>query len=327
MEANIGSVPTRDAVPTRDGVPTRDAVPTRNAVPIRFDTVSFLSDYGHEDEFVGVVHSVIRTIAPHVTVIDITHQIAAHDTRAGGLALARAANYLCSGVVVAVVDPTVGTERRAVVIEVGDGDSYLVGPDNGLLAPAVGLVGGATRAIELTSPDHRLAAAGGATFDGRDVFAPTAAHLCNGVPLEELGSDINPASLMPAVLPVSAIQGDELVGEVLWIDRYGNCQLNIDPADIAYLGATMRVVMPDTEKTGVRTEAYDQIPVGRVGVIVDSSGLVSLAVARGSAASEFGLVEGDEVRIAPIEYGEASLQTQQLGETVAVNVGCPPHRK
>ncbi|MXW76205.1 MAG: SAM-dependent chlorinase/fluorinase [Acidimicrobiaceae bacterium] len=286
----------------------------------RFDTISFLSDYGHEDEFVGVVHSVIRSIAPHVAIIDVTHGITPHDTRAGGLALARAANYLCPGVVVAVVDPGVGTRRRAVAIEVGDGASYLIGPDNGLLAPAVGLVGGATRAIELTSQDHRLPLAGGATFDGRDVFAPAAAHLCNGVPLEQLGEDIDTTGLVPGVLSVSQIEGDELVAEVLWIDRFGNCQLNVDPADIDHLGTTMLVIMANTEKIGMRTEAYDQIPTGRAGLMVDSSGLLSLAIARGSAASEFNLAEGDEIRL-------AATDGQQGGATIAVEIQRKEHRR
>ncbi len=286
----------------------------------RFDTISFLSDYGYEDEFVGVVHSVIRSIAPHVAIIDVTHGITPHDTRAGGLALARAANYLCPGVVVAVVDPGVGTQRRAVAIEVGDGASYLIGPDNGLLAPAVGLVGGATRAIELTSQDHRVPLAGGATFDGRDVFAPAAAHLCNGISLEELGADIDTASLVPGVLPVSHLDGDELLAEVLWIDRFGNCQLNVDPVDVDRFGTTMLVVMPNTEKIGMRTEAYDQIPTGRAGLMVDSSGLLSLAIARGSAASEFDLVEGDEVRLAATDDSTAQTQAQQGGATIAVEI-------
>ncbi|MDE0607700.1 MAG: SAM-dependent chlorinase/fluorinase [Acidimicrobiaceae bacterium] len=291
----------------------------------RFDTVSFLSDYGHEDEFVGVVHSVIRSIAPHVAIIDVAHGITPHDARAGGLALARAANYLCPGVVVAVVDPGVGTRRRAVAIEVGDGASYLVGPDNGLLAPAVGLVGGATRAIELTSPDHRLPLAGGATFDGRDVFAPAAAHLCNGVPLEELGEAIEAAGLVPGVLPVSQMEGDELVAEVLWIDRFGNCQLNVDPVDVDQFGTTILVVMPNTEKIGMRTEAYDQIPTGRAGLMVDSSGLLSLAVARGSAASEFDLAEGDEIRLAvadsrSVADSRAGTDSQQGGVSIAVEI-------
>ena len=286
----------------------------------RFDTISFLSDYGYEDEFVGVVHSVIRSIAPHVAIIDVTHGITPHDTRAGGLALARAANYLCPGVVVAVVDPGVGTQRRAVAIEVGDGASYLIGPDNGLLAPAVGLVGGATRAIELTSQDHRVPLAGGATFDGRDVFAPAAAHLCNGISLEELGADIDTASLVPGVLPVSHLDGDELLAEVLWIDRFGNCQLNVDPVDVDRFGATMLVVMPNTEKIGMRTEAYDQIPTGRAGLMVDSSGLLSLAIARGSAASEFDLAEGDEIRLAATDGSTAQTQAQQGGATIAVEI-------
>ena len=105
----------------------------------RHDTLSFLSDYGTDDEFVGVVHSVVVSIAPHVRIVDVTHGIAPHDVRAGGLALARSAQYLCPGVVLAVVDPGVGTTRRRVAVEVGSGQSVLVGPDNGLLAPAVAL--------------------------------------------------------------------------------------------------------------------------------------------------------------------------------------------
>jgi len=289
-------------------------------VPSRFDTVSFLSDYGHCDEFVGVVHSVIRSIAPQVEIIDVTHGIAAHDTRAGGLALARAANYLCPGVVLAVVDPTVGTTRRPVVVEVGDGASYLIGPDNGLLAPAVGLVGGATRAVELTSLDHRLPSAAAATFDGRDVFAPAAAHLCNGVPLEELGDDIDTAGLIPGVLPVSQLQDGELVAEVLWIDRFGNCQLNVDPLDIADFGTTMTVALPNITKIGMLVGAYDEIPTGRAGLLVDSSGLLSVAVARGSAASEFGLDEGDEIRLSANDDGTAHADPRQGGATIAVEI-------
>ncbi len=116
-----------------------------------YETVSFLSDYGSVDEFVGVVHSVIRQLAPGVGVVDVTHEVAPHDVRGGSLTLARAAQYLAPGVVLAVVDPGVGTARRAVAIEVGDGEAVFVGPDNGLLAPAVAMVGGATRAVELTS--------------------------------------------------------------------------------------------------------------------------------------------------------------------------------
>src|SRR3954470_24063765 len=170
----------------------------------RFTTVSFLSDYGLADEFVGVVHSVIRSVAPAAAVIDVTHQAPRHDVRAGRLALVRAVQYLRAGVVLAVVDPGVGTERRAVAVEVADGESVFVGPDNGLLASAVSMVGGATRAVELTNADYQLPAPG-PTFAGRDVFAPAAAHLCNGVALSELGPDVDPFTLRPGILPVPRV--------------------------------------------------------------------------------------------------------------------------
>src|SRR5262245_61764397 len=122
----------------------------------RYDTVTFLSDYGLVDEFVGIVHSVIRSIAPGVEVVDLTHGITPYDVRGGSLTLARSAPFLCPGVVVAVVDPGVGTDRKAIAVEVGDGASVLAGPDNGLLAPAVAMCGGATRAVELTDPAFQL---------------------------------------------------------------------------------------------------------------------------------------------------------------------------
>src|SRR3954464_8376756 len=153
-----------------------------SAAAARYDTVSFLSDYGHADEFVGVVKGVIRNLAHHAVVIDLCHEIPPHDVRAGSLALARSVQYLPPGVVLAVVDPGVGSDRRAVAVEVGDDTqaAYFVGPDNGLLASAVAMTGGARRAVSLTNPDYQLASPG-PTFAGRDVFAPAVAHLCNGV--------------------------------------------------------------------------------------------------------------------------------------------------
>ena len=272
------------------------------AAPAGYDTISFLSDYGHHDEFVGVVHSVIAAIAPQARVVDVTHGIAGCNVRAGGLALARAAQYLLPGVVLAVVDPGVGTDRRPVAVEVGDGASVLVGPDNGLLAPAVALVGGAGRAVELAGAAYRLdtRAELGSTFDGRDVFAPAAAHLCCGVPLSALGPAIDPATLTPGMLPVSRRDGDDLVAEVLWVDRFGNCQLNVDPAEVdelAATGAPLQVMADEDLRTAERAWAYADVPPGRVGLITDSSGLVSLALPQRSAADELGLHEGAEVRL------------------------------
>ena len=197
----------------------------------RYETVSFLSDFGTADECVGVVKAVIRDLAPHARVIDLTHEIPPFDVRAGSLALARGIAYVPSGVVLAVVDPGVGTDRRAVAIEVADGDGVLVGPDNGLLAPAVAMAGGAERAVVLTNTELHLAAPG-VTFAGRDVFAPVAAHLCNGVDLAELGEPIEADLLLPGVVPLPARRGRPSSCEVLWVDRFGNCQLNVGPDDL-----------------------------------------------------------------------------------------------
>ena len=263
---------------------------------MRFDTISFLSDYGTTDEFVGVVHSVIRQIAPEVRVIDLNHHVPAHDVRAGGLTLARSAQYLAPGVVLAVVDPAVGTARRAIAVEVGDGASILVGPDNGLLAPAVAMVGGATRAVELTEPEFQLPAPG-PTFAGRDVFAPVAAHLCNGVDLAELGPEIDPYALTPGMIPITREEGDELIAEVLWTDQFGNLQLNVDPAEIEGLGDRIELRFDKRVRTGIRRTTYAEVPVGEIGLIVDSYGLVSMAVNRSSAAEELRIGTGDEVRL------------------------------
>ena len=259
-----------------------------------YDTISFLSDYGRVDESVGVVHSVIAQLAPSARIVDVTHEIAPHDVRAGGLALARAAQYLAPGVVVAAVDPGVGTLRRAVAIEVGDGDAVFVGPDNALLAPAVAMVGGATRAVELTEARYQLAAPG-PTFSGRDVFGPAAAHLCAGVSLTELGPEVDPAGLTPATMPITRQEGDLLYAEVLWTDHYGNLQLNVDPEEIAELGDRIELRFGGRVRTGVRRRTYAEIPVGEVGLVVDSYGLVSIAGDRWSAAEELGLGTGDEV--------------------------------
>lgn len=254
----------------------------------RYDTVSFLSDYGRVDEFVGVVHSVIRSIAPDVRVIDITHDIAPYDVRAGGLALVRAANYLAPGVVVAVVDPTVGTARRPIAVEIGGGSSVLVGPDNGVLAPVVQLCGGADRAVEIVNPDYRFTTEPG-TFDGRDVFAPAAAHLCNGVDLSELGPIIDPISLFPAMIPLTREDDGRLHAEVLWVDHYGNAQLNVDPDELDAFDDHVRLVMDDGARVARRVATFAELDPNEIGLIVDSYGLVTVVMDKKSAAEELGL--------------------------------------
>ena len=267
----------------------------------RFDTITFLSDYGTGDEFVGVVKSVIRQIAPHVTVVDLTHEVPAYDVRAGGLTLSRAAQYLCPGVVLAVVDPGVGTERRGIAVEVGGGQSYLVGPDNGLLAGAVAMCGGATAAVELTNPEYQLLAPG-PTFAGRDVFAPAAAHLCAGVPLADLGRAIDPLSLLPGLLPLTREEDGALLAEVLWVDRYGNCQLNVDPDEVAAFGPRVQLRWGDDVRTAERAATYEGIAPGQVGLVVDSYGMLSVCLGKRSASAELRLPVGTEVTLqAPVD--------------------------
>jgi len=264
----------------------------------RHETVSFLSDYGLEDEFVGVVRSVIRSLAPHVSVVDVTHGVPAHDVRAASLALVRSVQYLAPGVVLAVVDPGVGTDRRAVAVEVGpEGEAVFVGPDNGLLAAAVAMTGGATRAVELTEPKYHLAAPA-ATFAGRDVFAPVAGYLCNGVDLAEFGPPIDPITLRPGLLPLCRQEEGRLLCEVLWVDHFGNAQLNVDPDEIAAMGQRISLRWGiDQVRTGRLAGTYGELKAGEVGLVVDSYGLVSVALDRRSAAEELRLRPGDAVTL------------------------------
>ncbi len=293
-------------------------------VSSRYDTITFMSDYGRADEFVGLVHSVIRSIAPDVRVIDLTHDVAPYDVRAGGLTLARSAQYLAPGVVLAVVDPGVGTERRGVAVEVGDGASVLVGPDNGLLAPAVAMCGGATRVVELTNGDMQLPAPG-PTFAGRDVFAPAAAHLCNGVDLAELGDAVDPVTLLPGLLPVNYEEDGELVAEVLWVDRYGNAQLNVDPSELDDLGDPVRLRLGDDVRSAHRADTYSQVRTNEVGLVVDSYGLISVAVDRRAAAGELGLDVGTEVRLSAFADEDGS--ATNVGITTDVSLGGVRDRK
>jgi S-adenosylmethionine hydrolase len=283
---------------------------------LRYDTITFLSDYGLVDEFVGVVHSVIRSITPEAHVIDLTHQIPPYDVRAGGLTLARSVQYLCPGVVLAVVDPGVATERRAIAVEVGEGQSVLIGPDNGLLAPAVAMCGGATRAVLLDDPEYHLPAPG-ATFAGRDIFAPVAAHLAAGVPFEAVGTEIDTALLLPGVLPISHTDGDDLVAQVLWIDGYGNAQLNVDPDEIADWGDRVRLSFNDQTRTGRVVENYRDVGPNEIGLVVDSYGLLAVVLDQQSAASQLGL--GPETGVRLSAFAEDEQETG--GITTAVQLG------
>ncbi len=195
--------------------------------------VSFLSDYGHTDEFAGVCRAVMLGLAPELTIVDVTHDVPVHDVKAGALTLVRAVQYLPEGIVLAVVDPGVGTERRAIAVETESG--YFLGPDNGLLAPAVAMIGGASRAVSLTNDEYHLESPG-PTFAGRDVLAPAAGYLARGVPLVELGEEIDPVGMVPGLVSLPTEEDGTIAGEVWWVDRFGNCQINVDPAELRIHG-------------------------------------------------------------------------------------------
>ncbi|MFM7262538.1 MAG: S-adenosyl-l-methionine hydroxide adenosyltransferase family protein [Acidimicrobiales bacterium] len=263
------------------------------------DHVALLTDYGLDDEFVGVLKSVITDIAPHVRITDITHGVPPFDIRWGSLALARAIQYVPAGVIVAVVDPGVGSNRRAVAIEVAGGEGIIIGPDNGLLPSAAAMAGGAERVFVLSNGELHLDAPG-TTFAGRDVFAPVAAFLCNGGSIEEVGEEIDPAQLMPGLVPLPQTfdhpeRGTGMRCEVTWVDRYGNCQLNVGPDEIAGLGPVLRVVVGDEVRSARLVDHFAALTDGAIGAVVDSYGMVALAVNRGSAAASLGLSAGDEV--------------------------------
>ena len=187
--------------------------------------ITFLTDFGLADDFVGTCHGVIKTIAPEAQIIDITHGISPRQVLQGSLVLANTISYMPRGVHLAVVDPGVGTPRRPLALRDAEGRLY-VGPDNGLLVPAAERCGGIVEAHELASPAYALASVS-RTFHGRDLFAPAAAHLALGVPIEQLGPPVDPESLIRLDVPEPEVAGDRIEATVLDVDRFGNVGLNL----------------------------------------------------------------------------------------------------
>jgi S-adenosylmethionine hydrolase len=262
--------------------------------------IAFVSDYGLADEFVGVCKAVMLAFAPDVTIVDLGHDLAPHDIRAGALLLVRSVQYLPDGcIVVAVVDPGVGTERRLVAVETDR--ATLLGPDNGLLAPAVAMAGGPRRVVTLDKPEYQLEAPG-PTFAGRDVLAPAAGHLAAGVPLEELGSPADPAGLVPGVLPLPHTEpGGAIHGEIWWVDRFGNCQLNVDPDELRAAGAQpggpVEVHIGGTARAARWVRTYGDARPSELVLLVDSYGLLCLAFDREPAAAQLGVRAGAAVTL------------------------------
>jgi S-adenosylmethionine hydrolase len=247
-----------------------------------------------------VCHGVILRIAPDAEVIDVTHGIAPQNVLQGALVLADTLPYFPVGIHLAVVDPEVGGERRAIALRGGDGRLY-VGPDNGLLVVAAGRQGGVAEAVELTEPAYRLEAVAH-TFHGRDIFAPAAAHLAAGVALDELGPAVDPATLVRLELPEPELGKRRIVATVLNVDRFGNVQLNLRREHLERVGilpgATVELEIGFERYFAVAARTFPQVRRGDIVLYEDSYSNVALAINQGNAAEMFGAAVGQELRLA-----------------------------
>lgn len=261
--------------------------------------VSFLSDFGLQDEFVGVVHGVIAKLSPQSRVIDVGHGFPRGNVKAAALALTRSIQYMPEGVCLAVVDPGVGTERKAIAAETSWG--YFVGPDNGLLSPAVAMVGGATDVVSIENPEAMIPSPG-ETFHGRDVFGPAAALLASGdAALGDLGPPVPSDTVTPMMLPLSETKNSIVTGEAWWVDQFGNVETNIAPDELTAVGVVAGQTV--TVKVGATLHAvpwvtsYGDVGEGEPLIHVDSVGLIALAVHGGRADELLNVGEGVAVSL------------------------------
>ena len=265
--------------------------------------LSFLSDYGYADEFVGVCHGVVQRIAPGAVVIDLTHDIPRHEVRLGALSLQNAIRYLPQGVHIAVVDPGVGSERRPVALRTRDGNLF-VGPDNGLLWPAAETCGGVTQALDIAESPHRLEPVS-ATFHGRDLFAPVAAHLAAGASFEDAGRELDPATLQRLELPPPEVSEGRIRTRVLAVDRFGNLQLNLRADDMRASGFEpgdcLEVLSPRRSGEAVYARTFADVGERQAVIIEDSSGRMAVAVNQGRAAGALGVGADAELLLQPCD--------------------------
>jgi S-adenosyl-L-methionine hydrolase (adenosine-forming) len=263
--------------------------------------VSLLTDYGHEDDFVGVCHGVILGIHPEARIVDVSHGIPRYGVRHGALVLRNALPYLPVGVHVAIVDPQVGTERRAIAVRTAD-RRLLVGPDNGLLSLAWERCGGVDVAVDVTRSPHRLEPVS-ATFHGRDVFAPVAAHLAAGVDLRDTGDPLDPATLQVVELPRPRHEDGALLAHALAVDRFGNVALNVGHDDLAgsdiKLGGSVELWIGEESYLATYTQTFADVSAGELIVYEDAYRALAVAINRGDAAATLGLGADAEVRLRP----------------------------
>ena len=219
-------------------------------------TIVFLSDFGYRNEWVGICHAVMNRIAPASPIVDLSHGIPPLDVRGGAVLLVDSLPYLAAdAVVLAIVDPSVGRDRD-IALEAADG-RLIVGPDNGLLAPAASALGGVARAVEITSPEVVLTAIS-PSFHARDVLAPAAAHLAAGAELATLGVAVEPATLAELTIPEPTVERGKIECEVLDLNRFGNVLLNVRESQLAEAGPRRRRRDPGRRDLGDRAGPPDR---------------------------------------------------------------------
>jgi hypothetical protein len=263
--------------------------------------ITLLTDYGRDDDFVGVCHGVIRTIHPEAQIVDITHGVRRYAVRQGALVLRNTLPYTPVGVHAAVVDPQVGTERRAVALRTTDG-RILVGPDNGLLSLAWERCGGIELAVDVSRSPHRLEPVS-ATFHGRDIFAPVTAHLARGAALEDAGDPLDPSELATVELPDPRVEDGSVVAHALVIDRFGNAALNVDHGDMAgtgiTLGGTVELEVGGERYLATYAQTFADVRPGELIVYEDAYRTLAVAINRGDAAATLALRPDAELRLRP----------------------------
>jgi S-adenosyl-L-methionine hydrolase (adenosine-forming) len=261
--------------------------------------ITFLSDFGLGDDFVGTCHGVIKRIAPDADVIDITHGIEPQSVLQGALVLSNTLPYMPEGVHLAVVDPDVGTPRRALVVRTGDG-RVLVGPDNGLLIPAAERLGGVEEAFEITNREYALSPIS-ATFHGRDIFSPACAHLTKGLDPSELGAAVEVGSLVRLQIPEAEIGERRVRATCLYVDRFGNVELNVHADQVEPLGIVpgrrVEVELAVDRFYALAARAFAEARPGDIILYEDAYRNIALAISRGNAAQTFGIHPGMEVRL------------------------------
>lgn len=255
--------------------------------------ITLMTDFGLTDPYVGVMKGVILDIVPEAAVVDLTHAIPPQDIGRAAFLLSTVIDYFPAGTVhTVVVDPGVGSERRPIAVR--SNRAYYVAPDNGVLSMVL-VRQPAEAIVHLTNPDYWLPEVS-TTFHGRDIFAPVAAHLARGIPIDDLGTPIHEIVQLPASHPTPRSDGS-IVGQILHIDRFGNCITNV-PSDMLSVDRPLIVKVAGQSIRGI-SPTYSTVKPGQVVSLIGSEGFLEIAVRNGNAAERLDIAIGDTVTIEP----------------------------